>query len=189
MNLHERVAKTRKEKGITQEELADMSNVTVRTIQRIESGESIPRSYTLKALAKALDQSYEWLAADETVVIPAEAQSSDTSHFLKVFNLSCFAYIVVPWIHFLIPAIILHRQKKNLPENVISFGRRIIRRQIYWVVSLNLLMFFTLALNFIQGVAFNNVAYLVNYLWIIFSMYLANGGIILYQAMIIQKKF
>ena len=188
MSLHERIAKARKEKGISQEELADMSNVTVRTIQRIESGESIPRSYTLKALAKALDQSYEWLTADETV-IPNGTPPNDTSHFLKVFNLSCFAYIVLPWIHFLIPMFILNRQDQHLPENVVSFARKIIRQQIYWVVALNLIMFFIAALNFVQGVAFDNNGYFVSYLWVVFIMYMVNAGIILYNVVLIRKRF
>lgn len=187
MNLHERISKTRKEKGLTQEELAAMSNVTVRTIQRIEKGESIPRSFTLKALAKALDRPYDWLLADE-VTIPANSRQNDAIHFLKVFNLSCFAYIIVPWVHFLIPNCILKRQK-NLQEDVISFGRKIIRQQLYWSVSLHLLLFFTLVINFVRATKFNNQEYLINYLWVFFMMYLANAGMILYNVMVIRNRF
>lgn len=35
----------RKEKGLTQEELVEKCNISVRTIQRIEAGEVIQRSY------------------------------------------------------------------------------------------------------------------------------------------------
>ncbi len=48
----------RSSKGITQRELAEVSNVNLRTIQRIESGEVNPRSSTLKVLAKALGVSF-----------------------------------------------------------------------------------------------------------------------------------
>ncbi|MFY0605693.1 MAG: helix-turn-helix transcriptional regulator [Cyclobacteriaceae bacterium] len=44
----------RKEKGWTQEELVSESNVSVRTIQRIESGEVTPRYSTVKILLHAL---------------------------------------------------------------------------------------------------------------------------------------
>jgi len=45
----------RKDKGLTQEELVDKCNISVRTLQRIESGEVTPRSYTVKTILAALD--------------------------------------------------------------------------------------------------------------------------------------
>ncbi len=53
--LGKKIAELRKEKGLTQEELVHLCNINVRTIQRIESGEVTPRSYTLKIILKALD--------------------------------------------------------------------------------------------------------------------------------------
>ena len=41
--------------GYTQQVLAEKSNLSLRTIQRIESGATIPKGYTLKALSKALE--------------------------------------------------------------------------------------------------------------------------------------
>lgn len=46
-------------KGLTQKELSEKSNISVRSIQRIESGEITPRSYTIKTLAEILGLSYE----------------------------------------------------------------------------------------------------------------------------------
>ncbi|MFD1164068.1 helix-turn-helix domain-containing protein [Sphingobacterium daejeonense] len=51
MELSQKIALLRKQKGLTQEQLAERAGVTVRTIQRIESGETIPRAYTLQNLA------------------------------------------------------------------------------------------------------------------------------------------
>lgn len=45
----------RKAKGMTQSELAEKCDITIRTIQRIESGLVMPRSFTVRALSKALD--------------------------------------------------------------------------------------------------------------------------------------
>ncbi len=42
-----RIIKLRKLKGLTQEDLADKTNLSVRTIQRIEKGDVDPRNYTL----------------------------------------------------------------------------------------------------------------------------------------------
>jgi transcriptional regulator with XRE-family HTH domain len=54
-NLGRKMAELRKAKGFTQEELAEKCNVNVRTLQRIESGEVTPRSYTAKVIFAALD--------------------------------------------------------------------------------------------------------------------------------------
>ncbi len=56
--LGKKISELRKAKGLTQEELVEKCNLNVRTIQRIESGEVTPRSYTVKALFEALD--YHW---------------------------------------------------------------------------------------------------------------------------------
>lgn len=53
--LGKKISELRKEKGLTQEELVEVCNINVRTIQRIEAGEVTPRSYTLKTILKALD--------------------------------------------------------------------------------------------------------------------------------------
>ncbi len=57
--LGQRLVSLRKEKNLTQEELVERSHVSVRTIQRIESGEVIPRPSTIKILAKALAVDFE----------------------------------------------------------------------------------------------------------------------------------
>ncbi len=67
-----KVAELRQQKGLTQERLAEQCEVSLRTIQRIESGEVDPRAYTVHCLGEALDfdfgeqnTTYEslWLAA------------------------------------------------------------------------------------------------------------------------------
>ncbi|MFZ1805685.1 MAG: helix-turn-helix transcriptional regulator [Cyclobacteriaceae bacterium] len=49
----------RKERNLTQEELVEKSHVSVRTIQRIEAGEVLPRMSTVKILLEALGEDYE----------------------------------------------------------------------------------------------------------------------------------
>ncbi|MDO3696040.1 helix-turn-helix transcriptional regulator [Wenyingzhuangia sp. chi5] len=53
--LGQKVLELRKEKGLTQEELVEKCNINVRTLQRIESGEVNPRSFTIKLIFNALD--------------------------------------------------------------------------------------------------------------------------------------
>src|SRR3546814_1077775 len=57
--LGQKLAALRKAKNLTQEELVEQSRVSVRTIQRIEAGEVLPRMYTVKILLAALGVSYE----------------------------------------------------------------------------------------------------------------------------------
>lgn len=53
--LGKKIAELRKLKGLTQEELVDRCNVSIRTLQRIEYGEVIPRASTLKLIFEALE--------------------------------------------------------------------------------------------------------------------------------------
>ncbi|WP_124981847.1 helix-turn-helix domain-containing protein [Nonlabens xiamenensis] len=53
------IAQLRKQQGLTQEELVEMCNINVRTIQRIENGEVTPRSYTIKNILDALGTSID----------------------------------------------------------------------------------------------------------------------------------
>jgi transcriptional regulator with XRE-family HTH domain len=48
------IATSRKSKNLTQEQLAELSNVNLRTIQRIENNENTPRGNTLKLICEIL---------------------------------------------------------------------------------------------------------------------------------------
>lgn len=56
-DLGKKIADLRKAKSFTQEELVQKCNISVRTLQRIESGEGTPRGYTLRIIFEALDYS------------------------------------------------------------------------------------------------------------------------------------
>ncbi len=53
--LGKKILDLRLAKGLTQTELAEKCNLSLRTIQRIESTEVTPRSYTLKLIFETLD--------------------------------------------------------------------------------------------------------------------------------------
>ncbi|MEJ0029194.1 MAG: helix-turn-helix transcriptional regulator [Bacteroidota bacterium] len=55
MTTGARISILRKAKGLSQESLAEITKISLRTIQRIESDSTTPRPYTLKAIATALD--------------------------------------------------------------------------------------------------------------------------------------
>ncbi len=53
--LGRKILELRKAKGLTQEELVEKCNISVRTLQRIEIGEVTPRSYTIRTILEALE--------------------------------------------------------------------------------------------------------------------------------------
>lgn len=179
--LCELLSEARKIKHLTQEELAEQANVTVRTIQRIENGKTIPRSYTLRAISKALDISMKDLTADPgQKPVPDHTETrldrDVVDHKLRLLCLSCFSYLVLPFVHFFIPSYLL-KKMRDLPEVARSFAQELISRQIYWIVALHLVMLLTLIYNFIC-VQYLGPGYDLHYFIPVFAMYLLNGIVI-----------
>lgn len=192
MELCQKIVQARKQKGLTQEQLADLSQVTVRTIQRIESGETTPRAFTLKAIAAVLDISFEELLSNndhnnltDTTDVPATPNFDNSKHFLNLLCLSCFSYLVLPLIHVLVPMYLLKKSTEQHPA-VIAFAKKMIRMQLYWQVALWLLLLGTLAYNLTMTAYFQK-AYLLHYLIPFFAMYFINATIIIIQLVRINK--
>ena len=64
--LGKKIVELRREKGLTQEELVDRCNISVRTLQRIETGEVTPRVYTIKTILAALDYDLNKISDNES---------------------------------------------------------------------------------------------------------------------------
>ena len=79
-----KIAELRKQHGFTQEDLAYKANMNVRSIQRLESGDVIPRVSTLYILSKILDYDFN---ADS---------KHETDFWLLFMHLSCVFPIVIP---------------------------------------------------------------------------------------------
>ncbi len=73
--LGKRLTALRKEKNLTQEELAEKSHVSVRTIQRIEAGQIVPRMSTVKILLAALGESHESFFTNPTNTMKTKTSS------------------------------------------------------------------------------------------------------------------
>lgn len=186
MQPGKKIAAARKSKGLTQEELADLSQITVRTIQRIEAGANTPQPFTLKAIAKALDMEYESLIGPEPGTVTAA--SDDLRHFMILFNFSCFTYIIIPWLHSLVPMRIL-KKRMDIPAQAMQYGRAIIRRQLYWVITLHLALLAVFGYNYAILKFTGNRAGFIAYIWPFLLLYFANAVLILYQHLQIRKLF
>ncbi|WP_324674103.1 helix-turn-helix transcriptional regulator [Hymenobacter sp. GOD-10R] len=136
-----RIAAIRKSKGFSQEALAEQSGVSLRTIQRVEQGETVPRGYTLQALAAALDVTLEDFRAEPNLkqaqAAPAESTApvlrSDLD-FLQILSLSPLSFLLLPLLNIIVPWW-LWRARRHNTEHVAELGRRIIAFQVLWQVA------------------------------------------------------
>ena len=114
--------KNRIKRNLTQEELAVKSSISVRTIQRIETGTQ-PKGYTLKALAKALE-----VSEDQLVTEPKEEINIDTQ-LLKYINLSSLVFTLLPPLNIVAPLLLAYYKKERDP-----LVKQIASIQILWVI-------------------------------------------------------
>ncbi|MCF2494448.1 helix-turn-helix domain-containing protein [Dyadobacter chenhuakuii] len=130
LTISEQIRVLRKSKGLSQEALAENAGINLRTLQRIETGNAIPRGETLRLLARALDVSVQELSVfvDESPFVMDEDPG-----FLKLMNLSALTMWFIPFGNILVPLVfwILKRNKIN---GVAELGKRIINTQIIWSV-------------------------------------------------------
>lgn len=113
----------REKLNLTQEELATKSGVSVRTIQRIESGIK-PKGYTLESLSKVLGISKEELLKGK------EEFEKINKQLIKYINLSSILLLIVPLGSIIMPLIIM-RWKKEI--NTVT--KQIVSIQILWTLS------------------------------------------------------
>ena len=123
-NLAKKVKDLRKRKGISQEELSENSNLSLRTIQRIENGESEPTGDSLKKISNALnitpDELIDWAEIEDNV-------------FLKAMNLSALTFIFFPLLGIIVP-LIMWTSKKDKLKNINKIGKDIINFEITWTL-------------------------------------------------------
>lgn len=134
MNLAERVKELRIMKGFSQELLAEESGLSLRTIQRIEGNESVPRGDTLTRLAIALGAS-----PDEIV----DWKIEEDSNYLILMNLSTFGFLFFPLLGIIIP-LTMWILKKDKLKHVNELGKSILNFQISWTSMLFLYYIFLL---------------------------------------------
>ncbi len=106
-----KVAELRQQKNITQEKLAELCEVSTRTIQRIESGEVDPRQYTLSMLSDTLEFDF------------GEDNTQNENVWLAILHLSNIICIVV------IP-LLLWSWKKTQSNKIDQQGRQVLNFQI-----------------------------------------------------------
>lgn len=126
-----KIKSTRASLGISQEELADLSGLSLRSVQRIEGGETTPRGDSLKRIAQALKLDITELTmpvAQAQALVPATVKPDTGIPLLML--LSAYGFMFHPLVGLALP-VLLFLLYRNTNPLVKKFGRRII-----WVESL-----------------------------------------------------
>ncbi|SHK52207.1 protein of unknown function [Epilithonimonas mollis] len=134
-NQMSELKKIREKQNLTQEELAEKSGLSVRTIQRIEAGTE-PKGYTLKTLASTLQiTENDLLISDHPIeesmmevhILEEPArlkENNPTENFtlIKIINLSSLPLCWFPVANFLPPLLIMliSKQKNEIIRQIIS---------------------------------------------------------------------
>jgi len=112
--------------GMSQEVLADESGLSLRTIQRIENGETNPTGDSLKRLSSALnvtpDELIDWAIKEDKA-------------YLTFLNLSALTFLFFPMLGILVP-FILWTSRKGKIKNINKLGKNLINFEITWTILL-----------------------------------------------------
>lgn len=176
-----RILAIRKSKGFSQELLAEQSGVSLRTIQRVEQGETVPRGHTIQALAIALEVSLDALLTQpapiaepavefvpERPMSPQHAAPIPTAstslpadpQLLQLLNLSALCLLVFPFLNLLVPYL-LWRKHRHDTLHAAEVGRRVLGFQVLWQAasffSYLMVLLLQVAMFFYFGVALKGV--------------------------------
>ncbi len=108
--------------GLSQEKLAEVAGLNLRTVQRLESGESEPRGDTITRLAEALN-----IKPGDLLICNKKKDFS----YVRALNISALSFLLFPLLGILLP-FILWITKKDQINNVDHLGKQIINFQITW---------------------------------------------------------
>ncbi|WP_191859235.1 helix-turn-helix domain-containing protein [Hanstruepera ponticola] len=176
-----RIKELRKQKGMSQEFLSDESGLSLRTIQRIENGETNPTGESLKRLSNALN-----VNPDELI----DWSIKEDKRYLTFLNLSALTFLFFPLLGILIP-FILWTSRKGKIKNINKLGKDLVNFEITWTLLLFFIPFlwflfskigilesFTLKRIFI----IIGVMYFINLIFILLNtLRISNGNDIIYN--------
>ncbi|MBK7134634.1 MAG: helix-turn-helix domain-containing protein [Bacteroidales bacterium] len=150
---------------MTQEELADKTEVSARTIQRIENGEVDPRAYTLQMIARALEVEYDLFVGN----VPDEEdeiQLVNTVNWLGILHFSGIISLIFP-------TVLIWNYKKDKIKGMSEHYRDVISFQLkVWVGILACLWIYWKADNSIPLI----MIFLGNALFVVFSTFKVVSG-------------
>ncbi|MFC4213017.1 helix-turn-helix domain-containing protein [Pedobacter lithocola] len=165
-----KLKKNREKLNLTQDELSVKSKISIRTIQRIESGNE-PKGQTLKLLANALG------IKENELLEEVESRSENDFAIIKIINLSSLPFTIAPFANIIVPLVIIFAKKQFNP-----LTKQIVSIQISWLIfSVIIFMFSSFAKSWFS---LGNKFILI----VMILLVLSNVFIILRNALEIDKR-
>lgn len=101
MEFHEKLQKLRKDRGLTQEEMAESLYVSRTAISKWESGRGYPSIESLKAIAKFFSVTIDELLTGEELISVAEKENKSNiksicDMMFGILDISTFVMIILP---------------------------------------------------------------------------------------------
>ena len=159
-HLSARVKELRNKKGMSQEVLAEESGLSLRTIQRIENGDSNPTGDSLKRLSNALDVNPDELI-DWTI--------KEDQRYLTFMNLSALTFIFFPLLGIIVPFMLWTSRRDKL-KNINKIARDLINFEITWTILLFLIPFMFILISktsLLESLSFRNIFIVIGVMYFI----------------------
>jgi len=157
-------------------ELSEKSGLSLRTIQRFESNNKVPKGHTLTMLSEVFDMEPAALQ-DKFKNIKKTKKDEKTS--IRLINLSVLSFIGIPFGNLIFPFILWRKYRKS--KFVDEIGRRIVNFQIIWWIVLSLLLIIS---PYISRVFFSNTQII---LYVLFVGYAVNVIVVCNTAMKLHR--
>jgi transcriptional regulator with XRE-family HTH domain len=136
-------------KHLSQQDLADRSGISLRTVQRIEKNESAGSPYVIRALCKTLgietDSLLQRADHDGHNAFQGEiSEPAPLNKYLKYINIGSFSVLLFPFLNLVVvTGLYLIFKKKFVIPNDRATARKILSLQILWSVTTLIILIFT----------------------------------------------
>ena len=172
--IGKKISEIRKQKGLTQEEVAEGAKINLRTLQRIEKDETEPRGNSLQGICVALGVPVENIL---------DYGKIEDKSYLVYMHLSVLAGTVLPFGNIILP-LILWLNKRDRIALVQQQGANILNFQIVWMIVTNMFFFTYVFLKIIHGSFYDGFVYIaialyfINFIYPIVNAVKINRGVI-----------
>ena len=122
--LGELIKRKREQKGLSQEALANLARINIRTLQRIEKGETSPYGATLKSISDVLEMEINQVSLSE-----------EERKLSALFELSALTFLVFPFGNLITPYVMRLLLGERLPDGQNAW-QRLKMFQLIWTVAL-----------------------------------------------------
>ncbi|WP_369049310.1 DUF4870 domain-containing protein [Tenacibaculum sp. UWU-22] len=157
-DIGKKIRAIRKKKGLSQEELAELAKVNLRTIQRIENNESEPRGKTMSLICEALHINTEEIL---------NYGKQNDKNYLIIFHLTVLTFLAIPIGNIIIP-LIMWMNKKDKIIGLKKTGTNLLNFQIVW----SILAYISITTFVLFKIMHYRYSLILFYLWI--GLYIIN---------------